>query len=114
MDKDLRTLVIAQLIHDLRRARGYTQTELAVRSAVAPSTIIRLESGRFMPSVETLFQVAEGLSLQVSTIFSLLELGPSDDLRAIGDLLGQRSARDRRRALRVLTAFCDALDEPED
>ena len=99
-------------VRSLRRARGLTQERLAEQSDLSPDTIRRLEHGSFSPSLNTLWKLADGLDLLLGTLFSGYELGESEPLRELGDLLGRRSARDVRLGiglLRILFAELDAL-----
>ena len=50
---------IAWTVIKARLARGLTQAELAERMQTSQSFIARLESGTVMPSMKTLFRVAE-------------------------------------------------------
>jgi ribosome-binding protein aMBF1 (putative translation factor) len=52
---------IAQMIHDERTARGWTQQQLADEAGMNQSEIARLENTLTLPSTRTLFRVARAL-----------------------------------------------------
>jgi transcriptional regulator with XRE-family HTH domain len=60
---------IGERIRALRRARGLTQAQLAVRARTFRPIICRIESGRHVPDFESLRVMARALGLDV---FALL------------------------------------------
>jgi len=56
-------------LKELRKKRGFSQTELAKLVGVTPSTISQVESGLIYPSVPALMKMAEVLSVEVSSFF---------------------------------------------
>jgi transcriptional regulator with XRE-family HTH domain len=97
-------------VRSLRKARGITQVVLAERCDISPDTARRLEHGDFSPSLATLTKLANGLDLQLSTLFAGHELGERDVGRELLDLLGQRSPSDRKLAMELLRLVFAALD----
>ncbi|HLL93141.1 MAG TPA: helix-turn-helix transcriptional regulator [Solirubrobacteraceae bacterium] len=57
--------VAAELIARIRRARGYSQTELARRSGLDRSALSAYEHGRRQPSVATLARIAAAAGMQL-------------------------------------------------
>jgi putative transcriptional regulator len=58
-------------IRRLRFAHGeMTQAELADRVGVTRQTIIAIEQGRYSPSLEMAFQIANALDVQLGDVFS--------------------------------------------
>lgn len=92
-------------VRSLRKARGWTQDELAKRSTLSPDTIRRIEAGSFSPSLTTLRKLCYGLDLPLSTLFETFELGDASPtlLEAIRSL----SDRDRLLALRLCSAMVE-------
>jgi transcriptional regulator with XRE-family HTH domain len=80
-------------IRELRRARGWTQFELALRVGVQPQAIYLWESGRRMPQVPQLRRLGE--------LFGLC----SDEIDLVlarrGEEAGERPSIDRRLDERV-------------
>jgi transcriptional regulator with XRE-family HTH domain len=97
-------------IKSLRRARGMTQGELAIRSGLSPDTVRRLERGSFSPSLETLRKLCIGLDLLLSTLFETFEFGERNSSRELLDLLAARDPRELLLALRVLRALFEQRD----
>ncbi|KKM11208.1 XRE family transcriptional regulator [Clostridiales bacterium PH28_bin88] len=60
---------IARAIIKLRMERGLTQEELAKQVGVTQSVIARLESGRHLPSLRSLHELAEKLGLKLVVNF---------------------------------------------
>lgn len=101
-DRELR---FAGVVATMRRARGLSQAALAERAGLAVDTIGRLERGAFSPSLETLFKLADGLSVPLSTVllgFEGLERDGAGELVEVARGLG---AAERGVALRVLVAL---------
>jgi transcriptional regulator with XRE-family HTH domain len=69
------TVVAADLIARIRKASGYSQTELARRSGLDRSVLSAYEHGRRQPSVAALARVAAAAGMQ-------LELAPSRNAAA--------------------------------
>ncbi len=94
----------------LRRARGMTQERLADLSGLSADTIRRLEHESFSPSLDTLAKLCIGLSLALSTLFESFELGESDKMRELVDLLATRTPREIELATNLVRTFLDGLD----
>jgi transcriptional regulator with XRE-family HTH domain len=60
-------------IRHFRKGAGLTQEQLALAIDGHPADISRLESGDANPTYETVADVAEGLGISVSRIYSLGE-----------------------------------------
>lgn len=61
-------------IRELRqRPPGLTQEELARRCQVTRQTIIALEAGRYLPSLELAFRIARALAAGVEEVFEWAE-----------------------------------------
>lgn len=58
---------VGQRVRETRRARNWSQTELALRADVSRPTIARIESGHHV-QMGTLEQVATVLDLQVTMV----------------------------------------------
>lgn len=53
----------------IRKSKGMSQTELALEAAVERSTVIRLESGKFNPTLDLIFTLAEALKVHPKELF---------------------------------------------
>jgi transcriptional regulator with XRE-family HTH domain len=61
--------LLADRIKFLRRAKDWSQEQLAERAAIQRSYLADLERGRRNPSVRTLVKVANALGIAVSALF---------------------------------------------
>ena len=60
-------------IHELRKAKGMQQAELATLVGVRRETIGHLENGRYNPSLKLAMDIAKVFSLPVEEIFRFEE-----------------------------------------
>ena len=92
---------IGQAIRTLRRARGLSQTDLAISLQVSRSTIAMWESGKREPDLASLHAIADVLGVSIVTL-----LGHDADTDGSGDhddeLLELRQAVHDNPDLRVL------------
>ena len=56
-------------IQELRRARGWSQADLATRLEVSRQTVNALERGRYDPSLPLAFRIAAVFGLSIEEIF---------------------------------------------
>lgn len=66
-------------LRDLRKARGWTQEDLAIELGVSRQTINALEAGRYDPSLPLAFAIARLFDLTIEDVF---EDGAEPRLRA--------------------------------
>ncbi|MCV6586131.1 MAG: helix-turn-helix transcriptional regulator [Marinibacterium sp.] len=60
-------------IKALRRARGWTQKDLADRLSVSRQTVIAIENGRYDPSLPLAFAIASVFGQRIEEIFFEVE-----------------------------------------
>jgi DNA-binding XRE family transcriptional regulator len=53
----------------VRKGKSITQTELAFEADVDRSTIVRLETGKFNPTIDLIFTLADALNIHVKELF---------------------------------------------
>ena len=63
----------AAALRRLREGRGMTQEDLAYESGVGRVAIAQMETGRRLPSLATLFRLAEGLRMEASDLVGEVE-----------------------------------------
>ena len=56
-------------LRDLRKARGWTQEDLAIELEVSRQTINALEAGRYDPSLPLAFRIARLFGLTIEDVF---------------------------------------------
>ena len=60
-------------IKELRAKLGMTQAQLAQQVGVARVSIVSIENGRFIPTIETALRISEVLNVPIENIFWLKE-----------------------------------------
>lgn len=73
MGKSTRRL--ANRLKALRQAVGITQQDLADAAGVTRQTVIAIEAGRYSPSLEVAFLIAEALDAGIEDVFQLQPRG---------------------------------------
>ena len=101
-------------IRAIRRAKGLSQEELAIKLNVVRQTVSKWEQGRSVPDSDMLIALSEALETPVSTLLgeTVVE-ATADDWRAIAEKLeiinlqlAQRKETRRRIARGLLIALC--------
>jgi transcriptional regulator with XRE-family HTH domain len=77
---------IAQAVHDMRTALGWSQGELAARAGTKQPNISRLESARSLPTLEFLHRLASAMDADLTVSFT--PRGP-DRLPAVPPATGE-------------------------
>ena len=60
-------------IREMRKRKGLTQEVLSGLAAVSRSHLAEIESGRINANVETLWRIAEALSIRLSDLIRMVE-----------------------------------------
>lgn len=106
--------MLSENIRALRKSKGLSQEELAVKLNVVRQTVSKWEKGRSVPDADLLISLSEALDTPVSTLLNETVVQPeADDLQAISEKLEvinlqlAQNKELRRRALHVLfIALC--------
>lgn len=109
--------MLSENIQAIRKSKGLSQEELAVKLNVVRQTISKWEKGLSVPDADLLVALSEALETPVSTLLGeTVAESPADDLKAISEKLEivnlqlARRATARRRAVRwLLVSLCAAL-----
>lgn len=64
---------VGNRLRELRANLGLTQAQLAELVGVARVSIVAIENGRFLPTIETALLISEALKVPVEDIFWLKE-----------------------------------------
>ena len=100
------TTLTGQLIAARRKELGLSQTELAEKLHVTDKAVSRWETGRGMPSVDTLEPLAEVLGLSVSELLSGKQLTPEELPKAAGGQIVESMRRNTRMVWRGIAVAC--------
>ncbi|MCF7808878.1 MAG: helix-turn-helix transcriptional regulator [Candidatus Marinimicrobia bacterium] len=58
-------------VRDLRKDRGLTQDQLAQQVGIARVSIIAIENGKYLPTIETALKISQALNQPIEIIFQL-------------------------------------------
>lgn len=67
---------VGNQIKKFRKALGLTQAQLAEQVGIARVSIIAVENGRFLPTIENALQISKALDVPIEAIFWLKEESP--------------------------------------
>ena len=104
-------MTLGRKIAESRKARGWTQGQLADKVGVHPSHITRWERDRNQPSVATLSKLAESLSVSIEELTStpskraIQESIQDDTLLSQFKSVQDLDERDRSTIMHVIDAF---------
>ena len=97
----------------IRKTKGLSQEELAIKLNVVRQTVSKWEQGRSVPDAELLLSLSEVLETPVSTLLGETVAEPEPDaLKALSEkleVLNLQFARQRERRRKLLHGLCIAL-----
>jgi transcriptional regulator with XRE-family HTH domain len=97
---------IGARIASLRKARRMTQEQLAAKMEISIPYLSSIERGRENPTLNTLINLARCLDLDLSEMFSHIEIeDPLQRKVVISSLLSNAEDEQLKQALKVLTAL---------
>lgn len=108
--------MLSENIKSIRKSKGFSQEELAVKLNVVRQTISKWEQGLSVPDSDMLISISEVLETPVSTLLGQTVVEPkADDLKAIAEKLevinlqlAQRKDSRRKTLHWLLIALCVA------
>lgn len=109
--------MLSENIATLRKAKGLSQEELAIKLNVVRQTVSKWEKGLSVPDSDLLISLSEALETPVSTLLGEQVVEPkADDLKAISEKLevinlqlAQRKATRRKVIHWLLILLCAAI-----
>lgn len=109
--------MLSENIRAIRKSKGLSQEELALKLNVVRQTVSKWEQGLSVPDADMLISISEALETPVSALLGETAAEPRvDDLRAISEKLeiinsqlAQRKAARRRAVSRLLISLCAAI-----
>jgi putative transcriptional regulator len=66
---------VGNMVRDQRKDQGLTQAELAEQVGIARVSILSIEKGRYIPTIETALRIAHALKTPVEELFWLKDEG---------------------------------------
>lgn len=97
---------IGARIASLRKARRMTQEQLAAKMEISIPYLSSIERGRENPTLNTLINLSRRLDLDLSELFSNIEIeDPSQRKAILSSLLNSAGDEQMKQALKVLTAL---------
>ncbi|MBN1266913.1 MAG: helix-turn-helix transcriptional regulator [Anaerolineales bacterium] len=64
---------VGNRVRDRRTEQGLTQAELAERVGIARVSILSIEKGRYIPTIETALRISNALETPIDELFWLRE-----------------------------------------
>ena len=105
--------MLSENLKAIRKSKGLSQEELAIKLNVVRQTVSKWEQGRSVPDAELLLALSEALETPVSTLLGERVAEPeADALRALSEkleVLNLQLARQRELRRRILQVLCIAL-----
>ncbi|MDY3014113.1 MAG: helix-turn-helix transcriptional regulator [Evtepia sp.] len=105
--------MLSENIKNLRRAKGLSQEELAVKLHVVRQTVSKWEQGLSVPDADLLLSLSEVLETPVSTLLGeTLTMPKADDITAISEkleVINLQLARRKTARRRLLCGFLLAV-----
>lgn len=92
-----------------RKARRWSQEDLAERLGVASETVSRFERGATLPSLTTLQRIGQTLRSPMAELLAESSPEPDDQAAVIATWIATLSADDREYILAVVKNSCDYL-----
>lgn len=71
-------------VKQIRKRQGITQELLAEEAKITSRYLIDVEHGRYGPSFETIYNLAQALKVEPKDLFDFSDLVDTPDLRSIG------------------------------
>lgn len=108
-------ILLAQNIKNARKNKNYTQEQLAEWVNCSTVFISQIETGVRVPSLETLYKIADVLGVTIDTLFA--EDTNSDAFDFYKDkiisLLQNRPQNEIQLIFNVVSTLCESLDKNE-
>lgn len=109
--------MLSENIKEIRKSKGLSQEELAVKLNVVRQTISKWEQGLSVPDSDLLISLSEELETPVSTLLGeTVALPKADDLKAISEKLeiinlqlAQRKTARRKRLFWLFLSLCTVI-----
>lgn len=95
-------------LYSARKARGYTQAELAEKAGLSDRTYADIERGSVNMRVDTLIKICKALHITPDDIL-VADGGAEITEEELTEVLRECSAQEKKTALRLLSVYVDSL-----
>ena len=93
-----------------RKAKGYTQQELAEKLGITLKSVSYFECGLTYPSQENIFKLAEILDMSLDEyIFSCTRFNDMVDMGEVNGMLNELSPDDQEMVISIVKAACESI-----
>lgn len=93
-----------------RKAKGYTQQELAEKLGITLKSVSYIECGLTYPSQENIFKISEILEMSLDEyIFSCTRFNDMLDMGEINGMLNELSSDDQELVINIVKAACESI-----
>ena len=105
-------VLLGARIREIRKARGFTQEQLAEMIDVEQKHVSRIESGKNFPTIDRLEKMAAALNVPLMGFFDFLHLGDDDESTVnLEAMLMELDGNSRKLAYRLIRATIKALKD---
>lgn len=105
-------VLLGTRIREIRKARGYTQEQLAEMIDIEQKHVSRIESGKSFPTIDRLEKMAVALNVPLMGFFDFLHLEEDDEgVVNLEAMLMELDGNSRKLAYRLIRATIKALKD---
>jgi transcriptional regulator with XRE-family HTH domain len=106
-------ILLSQNIKRARKEKHFTQEQLAELVNCSTVFISQIETGVRVPSLETLYNIADVLGVSFDYLFSEKNETPDSNIykSAINKLIQTRSVKEMKLIFDVVNTICNGMDE---
>jgi putative transcriptional regulator len=112
-DERRASMMLNENIKSIRKSKGLSQEELAIKLNVVRQTISKWEQGLSVPDADMLISISEVFEIPVSTLLGETVIEPTvDDLKAISEkleIINLQLAHRKSMKQKMLHWFCGSL-----
>ncbi|WP_396329298.1 helix-turn-helix domain-containing protein [Burkholderia anthina] len=102
---------IGPYLAERRKEKGWTQSVMSEKLAIAEESLSRLESGRVTPTIERLIQFCDLLDLSLEEVLMQVSANPSDQASSLVTSLQDLSPAQRDLVLGTARHLADMIRE---
>lgn len=106
-------ILLSQNIKNARKEKHYTQEHLAELVNCSTVFISQIETGIRVPSIETLYNIANVLDVTIDSLFKEKNMIADNDfyINAINKLIQARTEKEIKLIFDIVNTLCNGMDE---